>query len=270
MMTLIYLSVGALSGLLAGLLGLGGGIILVPALLMIFKHGQIFQANDLMHMATGTSLLVVLMGACSSSLAYYHHRVLIWPLIWRLIPGLIIGTALGFILTHHLSDQSLRLLFAGFMLIIALKLLIKPKSSPKSAQQTQVFSLTLAHQIMIPLGGLMVGLLSVLLGLGGGILMIPLFLMLGLSMRQAAGNSVLSAAITAGLASLFLAYAQPSQLYSYSSGYIYWPAAGIIALAALVTAPLGTSLAFKLPISVLERIFALLLCCCSLKMMVLF
>src|SRR3990167_7952915 len=95
-MTLIlYLGIGILSGLLSGLLGVGGGIIVVPALAMILKHHALFQASDVMHIATGTSLAVMITTTGSSAVAYQRYHAIIWPLFWRMAPGLALGIVIG-------------------------------------------------------------------------------------------------------------------------------------------------------------------------------
>lgn len=260
-MTLIlYLSIGILSGLLSGLLGVGGGIIVVPALVMLLKHNPLFQPNDVMHLATGTSLAVMIATSCSSALAYQRHRAIIWPLFWRMIPGLGLGIGLGFHLTQHLTNTTLTRLFSIFLVCVALHLLLSaPKNKPISTQAPSS-PYSIAYQALLVTASLLVGILSVLFGIGGGILMVPLFLLLHLSIREASGTSSLCGMVTAMIGTLLLSFTQSHHTYLHTSGYIYWPAAFAIAASSVCFAPLGTRLAFKLPIPTLQRLFAGVLC----------
>ncbi len=239
---------------------MGGGIIVVPALAVLLKHNSMFQAGDIMHIAVGTSLAVMIATSCSSALAYQRHKALIWPVFWRMIPGLTLGIGIGFVVTQHLANATLTRLFSIFLVIIAMHLLLgTPKNKP-IATQARPATYPVAHQVVIVIASLLIGICSVLFGIGGGTLMLPLFLMLRLTIREAAGTSTLCGMIAAAISTLLLSLTKSAHPYLHTSGYIYWPAALAIAASSVCFAPLGTRLAFKLPIPVLKRLFAVVLC----------
>lgn len=260
MTLIIYLCIGILSGLLSGLLGVGGGIIVVPALAILLKHKPLFQTSDVMHIATGTSLAVMIATSCSSALAYQRHHAIIWPLFWRMAPGLALGIGIGFQVTQHLTHTALTRLFSIFLVIVAIHLFLSAQKNKPLSTQARPPTYSVAYQALIVIASLLVGVLSVLFGIGGGILMVPLFLMLHLSMREASGTSIVCGMITAMMGTLLLSLTKSDHTYLHTSGYIYWPAAFAIAASSVCFAPLGAQLAFKLPTPVLQRLFAVVLC----------
>ena len=128
------------------------------------------------------------------------------------------------------------------------------------ATQARPTTYPVAHQVVIVIASLLIGICSVLFGIGGGTLMLPLFLMLRLTIREASGTSTLCGMIAAVISTLLLSLTQGAHPYLNTSGYIYWPAALAIAASSVCFAPLGARLAFKLPIPVLKRLFAIVLC----------
>lgn len=258
---LIYLAIGVGAGLLSGLLGIGGGIIVVPALLMVFQHHTLFSYIDRMHIAVGTSLATMIVTALSSTLAYQRHKAIVWPVFWRMIPGLAIGMLLGSIVTKQLVPTVLIQLFSIFLVINAIHLLINAQLTANiaAAKSTRVSSVR--HHSAILIASLLVGVLSALFGIGGGILLVPLFLMLGLTMRQSSGTSSICGMVAAIIGTLLVSTTKlnSEHIYPLTSGYIYWPAAIPIAISSLCLAQLGARLSFRLPIPALKRLFAIIL-----------
>lgn len=258
---IIFLAIGIAAGLLSGLLGIGGGIIVVPTLLMLFHHNQHFHDTDMMHIAVGTSLATMILTALSSTIAYQRHQAIIWPVFWRMLPGLCLGLVAGSTLTKQLVSTVLVNLFSAILTITAIQLIFSAHQQAKTIPRPIISCHSSREQLLIFIGSLIVGILSSLFGIGGGILLVPLFLMLGLTMRQSSGTSSICGMITAIIGTLLLSRntLNSQYLYPHTIGYIYWPAALTIAIGSVCMAPFGTSLAFKLPIPALKRLFSIIL-----------
>ncbi len=258
-----YIILGACSGLLSGLLGIGGGIIVVPALVVILQHNPLFKDAHLMHISVGTSLATMVMTSLSSALAYQRHHALVWPIFWRMLPGLCGGLVAGKLLTTHLSNDILAHILAVFLVLIAAYLFWNAQHSPRTtAPNVLSYSnapFTVKHPWLLVAASAMIGVLSTLVGVGGGVLMVPLFLMMNLSIREASGTSVLCGIVTALTGALLLSMTPLQSPLPGMIGYIYWPAALGIASSSFIFAPLGTRLAYALNPIMLKRLFSILL-----------
>jgi uncharacterized membrane protein YfcA len=233
-----YLLLGAIAGLLAGLLGVGGGTVVVPGLLMIFHLTDYFPQEQHMHVAVATSLATMIMTSMSSAFAYSRRNLLVWPVFWRILPGLLVGLCFGFMLNHELNSHLTQSLFAGFLLLVAVQLMWdKPLILPAQLHPMAWLSLL----------GLCVGILTLLFGVGGGMLLVPLFLALSLSMHQAAGTSSLCGIFVASIGTALLFHS------------VYWPAACTLAISSVLSAPLGARLGIILSPRILKRCFSMIL-----------
>ena len=153
-----YLSLGAVAGLLAGLFGLGGGIVIVPALFFLYLR-QGFPAELCMHLAVGSSLATVVFTSITSAMAHHRHGAVRWPVVRRLSPGIVAGAALGAVLAEYAPGRFLRIFFGLFELLVAAQLALAPRPD--------------AHRDLPGTGGMWlvgtgIGALSTLLGIGGG------------------------------------------------------------------------------------------------------
>ena len=254
-----YIIIGISTGLLSGLLGVGGGIITVPALVLILQLNPLLHTANTMHIAASTSLVTMAMTSTSSAYAYHRRDTLILPIFWRMLPGLCVGLVTGALLSHEMSNKLLTRLFALFLIGVAIYLFSDAKRSRSIPSQKHPFSehcFSIQQKWMLGLGGLIAGNLSAIFGVGGGILMVPLFLLLHCSMQEAAGTSTLCGIISALLGSLLLYYLAPITNLPYTLGHIYWPAALFIGFASMICAPFGTRLAFYLKTAILKQLFS--------------
>jgi uncharacterized membrane protein YfcA len=256
---LAYLLTGAAAGLLAGLLGVGGGIIIVPMLAWLFaQHG--FASEAVMHYAVGTSLAVIIPTSLSSMLTHQRLGGVLWPVARRMMVGIIPGALLGAWLAAQMNSALLSGFFGAFMLLITLKFVVGIKPGSKRG---------LPGSIVLGCSGAAVGLVSALLGIGGGSISVPLLLWCGQNIRVAVGTSAalglpIAVAGTAGfIVNGLTSTGQPGL----NSGFVYWPAVAGVVLASVALAPLGARLAHHLPQQTLQRIFALLLAIIGLKML---
>lgn len=248
----LYLMTGALTGLLAGILGIGGGIIVVPALLYIFEHQDKFQAAQIMHVAVATSLAIMVLTTQAAVRAHLRLSTISYDTFHKLWPGLAFGTMMGVVLAGFLPTFFLRVLFALFLIFSAFKIsMYKPR-------------LTLSH---FPSKGLntgvmaLIGLNSGLLGVGGGTLIIPYLVHCGLKPRAIPPLTGLCTLLVSVLATcmFIILSVDVHDMPKYSSGYIYWPAVFSIAIPSMFAAPLGARLMYKLPRRQLQNLFVALL-----------
>lgn len=255
----LYLALGAFAGLMAGLLGVGGGLIIVPVLAWIFQHQAVAAAN-LMHLAIGTSLATIVVTSLSSVRAHHRRGAVLWPVVWRLTPGIILGAWLGAAVAHALPSAILSKIFAGFVLLVAAQMAFGAKPAP----QRSLPGLT----GMAAVGGL-IGVVSAIVGIGGGSLTVPFLTWCNVAMRQAVATSAacgLPIAL-AGSIGFVVTGLSAAPLPPWSVGYVSLPALVGVAAASMLTAPLGAKLAHTLPTTVLKKVFAGFLTLIGLKML---
>lgn len=248
---LLYLVTGAFAGILAGLLGVGGGLFIVPVLLFLLPIAGI-QSDYLMTICVATSLCTIVITSISSILAHQRHGAIIWPLFWKLCPGICTGAILGAVFADATSQQFLKNLFAISVILIALKMLlqIKPKTETR-----------LPGPVPLTIAGTVIGCLSAMIGIGGGAMTVPVLNYWKTPITKAVATSAacglpLAVAGTAGF--IFTGLDLPGHL-PYSSGYVYWPAVLGIVSSSILFAPLGAKLAHRISAPSLSKLFAVFL-----------
>lgn len=252
-MLLTYLPLGLFAGLIAGLLGVGGGLIIVPVLAASFV-AQGFPAAMIMQLAIGTSLATIMVTGISSARAHHQRGAVQWPWVWRLAPGLVIGAMAGAIAAHFVSSEGLKRVFGAFECIIALYMLLgSPMAKGSDITQPTRFELFAI--------GSWIGAISSFLGIGGGTMTVPYLSWRGMEMRYAVAISAVCGLPIAimGTTSYIVVGSYQSGLPEGTSGYIYWPAVAGIAVASLIAAPWGAALTHRLPTSVLKRLSGVIL-----------
>jgi uncharacterized protein len=248
---LLYPVLGLVAGLLAGLLGVGGGLVLVAALALLLPS-QGVPADSAMHAALATSLASVIITALASARAHWQRgSVALASAAW-LAPGLVLGAWLGSAIAARLPGDSLRLFVVGYCVLAALQLLVgMPRakadgSAPRGA--------------LLALAGVGIGVVSALVGIGGGSMTVPLLIFLGLAPVRAVGTSS-ACGVVIGLAAA-AGYATQSDVAGMppgSIGYVFLPAAVGISLTSAWMAPRGAALAHRISPLALQRVFALFL-----------
>jgi len=246
-----YLILGCIAGLLAGLLGVGGGLVIVPVLALLFEHHGI-GGDKLMQLALGTSLATIIATSLSSILAHHKQGNVQWPVFRRLTPGIIIGVLCGSWLADRIDSSTLRIGFSIFVLIAALQMLLDLHPPPQRH---------LPGRVGLGGAGSIIGIVSSLVGIGGGTMTTPFLLWNNMQIRHAIGTSAACGLPIAVFGSLgyLLVGLDASQLPAGSSGYIYWPAFLGIITTSILFAPIGARLTGLLPVAVLKKIFAVIL-----------
>ncbi|MEI2644991.1 MAG: sulfite exporter TauE/SafE family protein [Candidatus Competibacter sp.] len=256
---LFYLLLGAFAGVMAGLLGVGGGLIIVPALAWIFQHQQIAE-TALMHLAIGTSLATIIVTSISSVRAHHQRGAVLWATVWRLTPGIIIGAWLGAAVADALSSFALQKVFAVFVLLMSVQMAFGAKPAPhRDLPETTG---------MLAAGGV-IGVVSAIVGIGGGSLTVPFLSWCNVPIRQAVATSAacgLPIALAGALGFVVTGLNAPD-LPAWSLGYVYGPALLGVAVTSMLFAPLGAKLAHTLPTEMLKKIFAVFLAVVGVKML---
>jgi len=262
MLTLLtYALVGALAGVLAGLFGIGGGLIIVPALTALW----VIQGASLdiaVPMAIASSLGAMLLTSAASIWAHHMRGSVRWPVVWRLGPATAAGALIGAWLATQIDGQTLARVFAAIVLVIAVPMLRHQPPSPTTSA-TAPLSLPQYWPVLGP----GIGLLSALAGIGGGSFNVPYLLRNGQRMVDAVGTAAACGwPIALGGVIGFIITGHDLVRWPQAWGYLNGPAMLAIGVFGAVTAPLGAHLAHRLPAQHLRRLFGLLLCLVALRM----
>ncbi|GIZ12533.1 sulfite exporter TauE/SafE family protein [Pseudomonas sp. NCCP-436] len=257
---LLYLVLGAAAGVLAGLFGVGGGLIIVPVLVLSFAS-QGIAPEVLTHLAVGTSLATIVFTSINSTLEHHRKGAVRWPLFRWLALGILFGTLLGALTAASIDGPWLQKIIGTFAVLIALQMAfdLKPRASRDVPGKP---GLTAA-------GGV-IGWASAIFGIGGGSLTVPFLVWRSVPMPQAVATSAacgLPIAIAGALGFIWTGWNNPL-LPSWSLGFVYLPALLGIALTSMFFARIGARLAHRLSPRLLKRLFALLLLSVGLNFLV--
>lgn len=248
---LIYAMTGAAAGVLAGLFGVGGGLIMVPALALVLPHQGVGPAV-VMQVAIGTSLAVISATSVSSMLAHHRRGGVLWPAFRLIAPGLALGAVIGALTAHRLPGAVLQRIVGVGALLVAVQMFLdlRPRHARTLPGATGLFG-----------AGAVIGALSSLIGIGGGSLTVPFLSWRGVEMRQAVGTAAACGVpiAWAGAAGFAVAGWDVAGLPEFSLGYVSLGGFAGLAIASVLTAPLGARLAHHLPPRALKRGFAALL-----------
>nr|WP_244993661.1 sulfite exporter TauE/SafE family protein [Pseudidiomarina sediminum] len=250
---------GVIAGLLAGMLGIGGGLVIVPLLIYLLPLLGV-PAELVVQMAIATSLATIVMTTLSSARSHYRHGQISWFWVRRLIPGLMLGALLGAWLATQLKPEWLQRIFSIVLLILSVRMLIPQRTGEP---------LTDVSKRLLGVISAMVGSLSALVGIGGGSLTVPLLQRLRVPIRQAiAVSSVgsLSIGVSAVIAFVVLGQRMPSEGGLF--GYVHGPAWLAISIASMLCAPLGAALTQRIPVKRLQQFFAGFLVVISIELFI--
>ena len=256
---LLYGALGAFVGVLAGLLGVGGGLVIVPVLVIAFGLQNVPQ-EIIMHMALGTSLASIIFTSISSFMAHHKRGAVEWQTVRRIVVGVMVGTFLGSCVAAVLSTNVLKLFFVLFLYFCAYQFLTNRRPKP-TRELPGPFGMFLSGNI--------IGAVSSWVGIGGGTLSVPYMIWCNVPVHRAIGTSAaigLPIAIAGTAGFLYNGWGH-ALLPAYSVGFIYLPGLIGIAAVSVLTAPLGVKLAHSLPVDKLKKIFALLLIVVGTRML---
>jgi uncharacterized membrane protein YfcA len=249
---LLYLALGAFAGVLAGLLGIGGGLVLVAALAWLLPL-QGVPAESAMHVALASSMASIVLTAASSARAHHLRGSVLWPTVRWMVPGVLLGGWLGSRVAIGLEGDVLRWCVASYCLIVATQMLLARPRAGGDVSATRV-----PRGPAYTAAGGAIGALSALVGIGGGSMTVPLLVWRGVPPVRAVGTSS-ACGVFIGLGSA-LGYALQAPAaalpLAHSVGYVYLPAAIGVAVTSMLAAPLGSRLAHAISGEALKRVFA--------------
>jgi uncharacterized membrane protein YfcA len=255
-----YLALGACAGVFAGMLGIGGGMIVVPPLAMMLE-AQGLPREQVLHLAVGTGMATILFTSLSSARAHAVRGGVRWEIAWRITPGILFGGVVGAVVANHLSTRTLAIYFTAFVFLMAVNILLdrKPKPSRQPPGAAGMFA-----------AGTTIGGLSSLVAIGGTVMSVPFMLYCNVPIVQAVGTAAaigFPIAVGGTIGYLYTGWSAAG-LPAWSVGYVYLPALAGITIASVLTAPLGARLAHRVPGTMLKRIFAGLMFVLAARMMV--
>ena len=245
---------------MAGMLGIGGGLIIVPILVWLFSVQGHVPADIMMQVAVGTSLATIIVTSVGSIWAHHQKGAVDWSIVQRILPGLLIGSVLGSVAAHYMPSDILKKVFGVLQIVIALQMAFGRQ--PEAHRQ-------LPGAAGMTASGTVVGAISSLMGMGGGAVSTPFFVWCNVPMRRAIATSAaigLPAAIAGSAAYIATGYGLPN-LPAMSLGYVYLPAWISIGVMSIVFAMLGAKLTHILPVNTLKKVFAVLLIALGIKML---
>jgi uncharacterized membrane protein YfcA len=256
----VLLGLGMVSGFLAGLLGIGGGIVLVPGLFFSLTALG-FPPDHIMHVAIGTSLAVIIPTGMSSARAHWKRQGIRMDLVKKIGSGIVFGVFAGTVIASYLSSATLNLVFAISLFILAGIMMTDP-ARVKMADDVP-------GQPWSGLMGGLIGMLSTLMGIGGATISVPYMTLCRVPIHQAIGTaSMLGLIISAPAAFGFLVIGWgQDNLPPFSLGYINFLAFALITPASVLAAPWGAAAAHKVPVKPLRQIFALFIVIVAVKML---
>lgn len=255
---LAFVVLGTVVGFLAGLLGIGGGLVMVPVLTSLFIW-QGIPADQVVHLALGTSMASIVITSISSMRAHHKRGGVIWSVVKRIAPGIVVGAFLATFLASVLSSEFLGIFFSCFLVYASAQMFlnIKPKPSRDLPGTPALFA-----------AGSVIGSISALVSIGGGTLTVPYLSWHNIDVKKAIGTSAaigLPISVAGTIGYIVNGLSADLQI-DYVVGFIYLPGVVLISLMSSIMAPVGAHVAHLLPIPVLKKVFALLLLGLAVKM----
>jgi uncharacterized membrane protein YfcA len=271
-MLIIFIScilLGSLVGFLAGLLGIGGGLIVVPALVYLLPSistdsnviglGGALSAEVIMPMALATSLAAIVMTSASAAWAHQKNNNIPWEITKPLMFTVAFGALLGAFIADHLSAETLTNFFATAVFLLASYMLLSIRFQ-RTKEMPSKFKLQLIS--------LFTGIVASLMGMAGGAILVPILTFFGVPLRHCIGIATVCGVMVALFGSLgyIISGFDNALLPPWSIGYVYLPALLGIVLTSSLFAPIGVKYANKLPVHTLNKAFAIFLIVVALKM----
>ena len=252
-----YALTGLFAGFLAGYLGIGGGLVLVPALSWLFSRDPA-TADVAVQMAVATSLATMLFTSMSSLLAHHRRGAILWSLVRQMIPGLLAGALLGSIIADRIGSVALGNVFGVFALVIGLQML-------RGTRQTA--GRPLPGRLAVTGTGFGIGTVSSLLGIGGGSMTVPWLLWHGQRVQNAVATAAACGYPIAIAGTLGFVILGDSTSTALTLGYVHLPALAGVAVFSVMGAPLGVAAVHRSSPLLAKRFFAAFLLLVAVKML---
>jgi uncharacterized membrane protein YfcA len=255
---LVLAACGLLSGLAAGLFGIGGGAIIVPVLMILFESLGFSESAS--HVAIATSLATIILTSARSVMAHHERGAVDWAILRTWAPWIVVGAIAGQLVAGQLSATALKAFFGAMAYLLAAQLFFgRPtwrlaEDLPGGAGRAGL--------------GTSIGVLSALMGIGGGTFGVSLMTVFGRAMHQAVATAAgfgIAIGLPSAITAVFVGWGQEG-LPPFSLGYVNLVAFGLISIFTVIMAPIGARLAHSLDAQLLKRLFAVLLAIVATKM----
>ncbi len=261
----LLLTIGACGGFLSGLLGVGGGIIFVPALYFSFSALGLDTAHA-MHLALGSSLAIVFATGMTSARGHYLRGAVDLSILksWGLY--IVAGVVLGTFLVSVVHGESLKRVFAMITFLIAIYMALSKEQ--KDDAPVRLLPLRVQHGFCV-----FAGALAALIGVSGAILTVPLMTWSGVSIRTAVGTGAalgMLISLPGSIGYMLTGFSHMDELPALSLGYVNLMAVAMIVPASVLLAPVGVATSHNMSKPMLRRVFSFVLLAVSLKMMISF
>lgn len=259
MEVLILFGMGAIAGTFAGLLGIGGGIIIVPVLALVF-HAQGISDDVLMHVSIGTSLATIVITSLASIREHQKHQAIQWPVFKQITPGILVGGLLGAVIAKLIGGEALRLIFGIFMLVVAAQMIFGNTSKPHRQ---------LPNTSGMLIAGTAIGTMASLMGVGGGSMSVPFLTWCNILIRNAIATSAaigLPIAV-AGVTGFIITGWGVEHRPVWSVGFVNLPAFASIVVASTLCAPFGARITHRISPARLKLLFGYFLLLLSIKIL---
>lgn len=258
---IFLVATGALSGLIAGLLGIGGGVVLVPALYYVFEFLG-YESDRLMQVCVATSGGTIIFNSARSVIMHHRRGAVDWSVLKRWGPAIALGALLGVLGAASLRSANLSVIFGVIGMALGLYMLINRPQLRLSE--------TMPGWVLASIYGSVTGFFSAMMGIGGGSFGVPAMTLYGMPVQKAVATSSgfgLLISVPSFLGFLIAGWGTPS-LPPYTIGFVNLPALVIIVAISMTTVSLGVRLAHYLSAALLKRIFAVVISLMALNMLV--
>jgi uncharacterized membrane protein YfcA len=257
-MTVLLLVIGAFSGVIAGLLGVGGGIVLVPAFFYAFSYLG-YGGDDLMQVCLATSLATIIVTSIRSVTAHNRKGAVDWAILRTWAPGIAIGAALGVLMVAQLRTTALQAIFGSLALVVAFYLGLGRSDWRIGPEMPK----GITRAILAPV----LGFLSVLMGIGGGSFGVPLMSLYGMPIHRAVATASGFGVTIAVPSVIGFLLTSVTGAPPYTIGAVNLPAFVLVIAVSLFTTPWGVNLAHRMDARPLKRVFAVFLALVALNML---
>ena len=255
----LYVVIGAAVGFLAGLLGVGGGMVMVPVLVFAFT-AKSFPAHHLMHLSLATAMATIPFTSASSVRAHHARGGVDWQVVLGMLPGLAVGALLGALIAGAIPSKPLAVFFTVFIFYASINMFLNVR--PKASRQ-------LPGRVGLGLTGGLISFLASFVAAGAAFMTIPFMTWCNVPLKRAIGTAAalgfpLALASTAGY--VYAGWRAPG-LPAGTLGFVYLPALVPVVAASVLTAPIGARVSHWLPVQRLRLVFGLLLLGLALRML---
>jgi uncharacterized membrane protein YfcA len=255
---ILILLTGCVAGFLAGLLGIGGGLVIVPALAWLLSSVSHDPAS-IMHVALGTSLASIVFTSISSVNAHHRHGAVLWPVMRRMSVGIMLGAVAGAILVDQLNTAILQMIFGVFALLVSLQMATAWRVNSHS---------DLPNIEHLSLAGVVIGIVSSCVGIGGGTMSVPYLMWHGVDIRRAVATAAANGLpiAVAGAGGYMVTGYITVGWQNWQLGYVNLPMLVALVCGSVILAPVGAKVAHRIDTRRLRQIFALLLAIIGMRM----